>query len=53
MARTAACSGPGLAEDVDAAPVAEDGGYDRLAVSVATAAAGGRAAAAAAPVVGS
>ena len=53
MARTAACSGPGLAEDVDAAPVAEDGGYDRLAVSVATAAAGGRATAAAATVVGS
>ena len=53
MAGTAACSASGLAEDADAAPVAEDGGYDRLAVSVATAAAGGRAAAAAATAVGS
>ena len=52
MAGTTACSGPGLG-DVDAAPVAEDGGYDRLAVSVATVAAGGRAATAAAPAVGS
>ena len=53
MAGTAACSASGLAEDADAAPVAEDGGYDRLAVSVATVAAGGRAATAAAPAVGS
>ena len=42
MARAAAFSGPGLAEDAGGAPVALGGGYDRLTVSAATAAAGGR-----------
>ena len=53
MAGTAVCSGSGLAEDADAAPVPENGCYDWLAVSVVSAAAGGRAAAAAATAVGS